>query len=403
MALGRSPICQEKKATMSQQHDADEQRPRRGMTRASLLRRAATSGAVLAAPAATIATFNSGSSQPAYAGGTVGSFPGGTDYDAAVKKIVNGRTLKVGLTMPALAEFWTQIEHAAWWQMKTYQDRFGVGWRWRHAAPQGTYNAVDEQINIIENWVTLGYDAVFVATIGDFAAMQRVYERAESKGTSIFQMNMPMELWPIEEVKDVSNISYDNAMQGGYVAGKYIAEKLGGNGKVLVLWGPAGNNWTTSRSKGFELALKEHPGLKVVGTGDGGYVRDKGFNTAQNLLQSHPDANAIFGENEEMALGASQAIDARGLKHWDGKEGILTLGMDGLRSGFAAIRKGTLTATIDVGGIDIGLQGIQTLFASKVLGMSVDRVVNVPTVVVDKSNVDLRDAYYAWALAGPKY
>jgi ribose transport system substrate-binding protein len=141
----------------------------------------------------------------------------------------------------------------------------------------------------------------------------------------------------------------------------------------------------------------------VVGKADGGYVRDKGFAAAQNLLEAHPNVDAIYGENEEMALGASQAIDAKGLKHWDGRKGILTIGADGLRSGFQAIRKGRLTATVDVGGVDQGLEVIRTLFAHQVLGMAVQPVTNVPTVVVDKTNVTPRDAYIAWALGGPKY
>ena len=140
----------------------------------------------------------------------------------------------------------------------------------------------------------------------------------------------------------------------------------------------------------------------MLGKADGGYVRDKGFAAAQALLQKNKNVNAIYGENEEMALGASQAIDSKGLKHWDGKSGILTIGADGLKSGFAAIRKGRLTATVDVGGVDQGLTFIDTIFRNLVLGYSVDKFINVPTKVVDKSNVDLSDAYTSWALTAPK-
>jgi ribose transport system substrate-binding protein len=232
--------------------------------------------------------------------------------------------------------------------------------------------------------------------------MQKVYTGAESKGTKIYQLNMPMELWPIESVTSTSNIGYDNRMQSGYVAGSYIAKTLGGEGTILQIWGPSGSPWSKARQQGLDIALKENPGIKVVGKADGGYVRDKGFAAAQNLLESHPEVNAVYGENEEMALGASQAIDAKGLKHWDGKEGILTIGADGLRSGFEAIRKGRLTATVDVGGVDQGLEAIKTVFADQIMGMAVDRVINVPTVVVDKSNVEQRDAYVAWALGARK-
>lgn len=274
---------------------------------------------------------------------------------------------------------------------------------WARTAPAGNFDAVQEHFNIVQNWVTAGFDAIIICTGGDFAAMQKVYKGAEAKGTKIFQLNMPMDLWPIEQVASTSNIGYNNSLQSGYVAGTYLAEQLKGKGEILQIWGPSGSPWSAARQNGLNLALKENPGIKVVAKADGGYVRDKGFAAAQNLLEAHPNVNAVYGENEEMALGASQAIDAKGLKHWNGKEGIITLGADGLRSGFKAIRGGKLTATIDVGAVDQGLLEIQTIFANMLLGMTVDKVINVPTVLVDKSNVEPRDAYIAWALAGPHY
>jgi ribose transport system substrate-binding protein len=376
-----------------------------GTTRGQFFKRTAAAGALLAAPVATLATFEGEDSGTATAqnSDSGGSFPGGTGYDEAISKKLKGKTLKVGFTPPVLSEFFDEMEHACWQQMRNYEQRFGVKWGWARTAPAGNFDAVQEHFNIVQNWVTAGFDAILICTGGDFASMQKVYKGAEDKGTLIYQVNMPMELWPIDQVASSSNIGYDNRMQSGYVAGSYIADKLGGKGTILQVWGPSGSPWSVARQQGLDLALKENPGIKVVGKADGGYVRDKGFAAAQNLLEAHPDVNAIYGENEEMALGASQAIDAKGLKHWDGKDGILTIGADGLRSGFQAIRKGRLTATVDVGGVDQGIGAIQTVLAHQLLGMAVDRVINVPTVVVDKSNVEERDAYVAWALTAPKY
>ena len=81
-----------------------------------------------------------------------------------------------------------------------------------------------------------------------------------------------------------------------------------------------------------------------------------------NVLQGDSDVQAIYGENEEMALGASQAIQALGLKPWDGKDGIITIGADGLKSGYESIKAGQLTATVEVGPVDQGRQSIETIF-----------------------------------------
>jgi ribose transport system substrate-binding protein len=101
-----------------------------------------------------------------------------------------------------------------------------------------------------------------------------------------------------------------------------------------------------------------------------------------------------------MALGAAQAIDARGLKHWDGKEGIITIGADGLVSGMEAIKAGKLTATVDVNSAEMGSRMIETLFAHEFLGQEVNQFIRIPTGVVDKTNVDWHEGVLKNVLDG---
>ncbi|MBN9346539.1 MAG: substrate-binding domain-containing protein, partial [Devosia sp.] len=197
--------------------------------------------------------------------------------DAAWRKtvtdIVAGRTLTVGFTGPAASEFYDEIEHGAFAQMRAYSDMFGVKWNWTYASPQ-EHQDINDQVNTIEAWVTNRYDAVLVCTAGDFESMQNVYAKAEAAGTRVFQFNMPAELWPEDQNRAISNIGYNNTMQAGYLAGRYIAEKLGGKGKMLLIWGLPGH-WSTARRKGLDIALAEYPELQIVGEQRGDYVRDK--------------------------------------------------------------------------------------------------------------------------------
>lgn len=342
----------------------------------------------------------------AFLGGALPSVPAlaatdgfATDkYDAIVRKAVEGKVIKVGFTPPILSEFFNIMEHAAFRRAHNYTERFGVQWKWQRASPAGNFNSVEGQYNIIQNWITAGLDVIMVCTAGDYKDTEKIYAEARAKGITIIQFNMPIELWPIDKVGDACSVGYDNILQSGYVAGKFIAEQLKGKGKVLQIWGPSGSIWSDARQRGFDMILKQYPDLKVVGKADGGYVRDKGFAAAQNLLTSNPDVNAIYGENEDMALGASQAIDALGLKHWDGESGIVTIGADGLQSGFKAIREKRLSATISVGGVGQGLKLVEMAFAIRALGMTVPKINNVPTQLVVESNVDAVEALQAWAL-----
>lgn len=321
---------------------------------------------------------------------------GDGNFEKFVREQAKGKTLKIGFTPPAASEFYDIIQHGANTMMNELSDRFGVKIEFEMSAPS-EHQSVESQVATIENWTSKGFDAILVSSAGDFDSMNAVYEKAMKQGTSIFMFNMPAEMWDEKDLKATSVISYNNHYQAGYLVGQYAAKKLKGKGKILLVWGLPGH-WSTSRKAGFLEAIKEYPDMKVVGEQRGDYVRDKGMQAAENLIQAHPDVDLIYGENEEMALGAVQAVEARGLKFWDGKKGIMVIGADGLQSGFDSIREGKLTATVNVGPVDMGREFIKSVFMTKILGYSIDKIQNVPTVVVDKTNVDAVEAYTTWAL-----
>ncbi len=350
-----------------------------------------------------------GSSSGNVASGSSGSSDcGSADEQAAITAAANGRTLKVGFTPPILSEWYTQVEKAAFNRMNELEECYGVNWEWaRQGALNDAHSGV-EAVGIVENFISNKFDAVFVCSAAPHATMQEIYKAGSEAGVDFYQFNSTEELENPSQADDptaglsaVSNIGYDDRWQSGYVAGQYLAKALNGEGQIIQILGPSGSDWTKLREQGFNAAIAEFPGLKIVGSADGGYVRDKGLTAAQDLLTKFPDVAAIYGENEDMALGASQAIDLAGLSHWDGESGIITIGADGLISGMDSIRDGKLTATVDVNSVEIGTTMIDTLFNHEILGMSVSPFISVPTVVVDSTNVDWAQAKIAAALAGP--
>jgi ABC-type sugar transport system substrate-binding protein len=342
-------------------------------------------------------TADAAGSGGAGGGGIIGS----VSYFDAIKALAKGRTIQVGFTPPILSEFFNQMSSSAFRRMAAYEAAFGVHWRWQEASPTGNFNAVQQTIQFIQTWAARNFDVALVCTAANFATMQNTYKQAAASGLKIYQFNMPVELYPEDQQQAISSVGYDNRWQSGYLAGSYIAEKLDGKGTIIQIWGPPGSDWSTARQIGLDKALQEHPGLRVIAKGNGGYVRDQGYSVAQDLLTKYPDVNAIYGENEDMALGASQAVSARGLKHWDGHTGVVVVGADGLVSGCEAIRAGTLTASVDVGSVDQGATLIDTVFHNAVLGDSVGKVIDVPTRVVDPTNVDAWESYMQWAVATP--
>lgn len=360
---------------------------------------------VAKATTTTSATEPSGSAAPVGPGG--GSFGPDPAADAAIRKIVNGRTITIGFAPPILSEWYQQVQKSAWNTMKDYSDRFGVKWTWERQGANDAHSG-SSITDTIQGFVARKVDVMFVCSAAKPATNQALYKTAAAQGVDTYQFNEPVEITnpnqntdPTAGLANVSNIGYDNRWQSGFVAGQYIAQKLKNKGTVIAITGPSGSDWTTLRLQGFRQAIANYPGLKIVAEASGDYVRDKGLAAAQALLTKYPHVDAIYGENEDMALGASAAVSAASLKLWDGNSGIVVIGADGLVSGMKAIQAGTLTATVDVNSVEIGRQLIETAFAHQVLKQNVPVFEDVSTAVVDASNVDWHLANLQGTMAGP--
>jgi ribose transport system substrate-binding protein len=376
-------------------------RSRRGLRRAWLPGMVVLSAALVLSSCDTVQKTDVASG----GGGSAGSIVSTSTSDAAIKAAWGGKTIKVGFSPPILSEFYTQIEKSAFNRMKEYETRYGIKWVWERQGALNDAHSGTETLGIVQGYIARNFNAVFVCSAANATTMQELYGKGMEKGVHFYQFNSTEELAnpsqendPTGGLNTISNIGYDDRWQSGYVAGQYVAKQLKGKGSIIQILGPSGSDWTKLRQKGFEKAIAQYPDMKIVGTADGGYVRDKGLAAAQDLLVKNPGVNAIYGENEDMALGAAQAIDARGLKHWDGSQGIITIGADGLVSGMEAIKVGKLTATVDVNSIGMGTTMIDTLVAHEVLGQDVAQFVRIPTSVVDKSNVQWHEAFLKEAL-----
>ena len=111
------------------------------------------------------------------------------DTDAAIRKLVNGRTLKLGFAPPILSEAYTIAQQGAWNQMKDYESRYGVKWVWTEEAPLNNAHSGVETSGYIQNYVAKGYDAVFVCSAAPAATMQQLFKKGSAKGVEFYQFN----------------------------------------------------------------------------------------------------------------------------------------------------------------------------------------------------------------------
>jgi len=174
--------------------------------------------------------------------------------------------------------------------------------------------------------------------------------------------------------KVVSHIASDN-VAGGEMAGQYISDTIGANATVIQLEGIAGTSAARERGQGFMQAVDKNK-MNLLASQPADFDRTKGLNVMENMLAANPNVQAVFAQNDEMALGALRAVQASG-------KDVLIVGFDGTEDGIAAVNRGILGATIAQQPGLIGALGIET--ADKVLkGLSVEKNIAVPLKVITK-------------------
>jgi len=188
-------------------------------------------------------------------------------------------------------------------------------------------------------------------------------------------------------------IRTDNVL-GGRLAGEYIAKVLNGKGKVIVLEGPAGDTNSALRV-GFMEVIKKYPGIKVLASQPADWSREKGLRVMENLLQAFPDVDAVFAANDEMALGAIEALKAaRKLKS------TIVVGFDATPDALKSIKRGEMSATIQQHPYEEGYMAVEIAlkilkgepFESKVVmrpwPWGIEHAIEIPATLITSENVD---------------
>jgi ribose transport system substrate-binding protein len=156
--------------------------------------------------------------------------------------------------------------------------------------------------------------------------------------------------------KVVSHIASDN-VAGGEIAGKHLIEIVGNGASIVELEGVPGSSAARERGQGFHKVIDGK--LKVISKQSADFDRSKGLSVMENIIQGNKNIQAVFAHNDEMALGAIEALKSAGLTN------VKVIGFDGTNEAKDAVNKGDLSATIAQRPDVMGQTAIET--AKKVL------------------------------------
>lgn len=182
----------------------------------------------------------------------------------------------------------------------------------------------------------------------------------------------------VEGAEPTTTVASNN-VQGGEMAAKALAEKIGKKGEVVILRGISGTSASNERYEGFTKGIKKYPDVKVVAKQPAEFDRAKGLDVMTNLIQSNPGVDGVFAENDEMALGAVKALGSKA------GDTVQVVGFDGTPDGLKAIKGGTMVASVAQQPDELGKMSVRNAvraFSEE----DVDKEIKVPVKLVNKEN-----------------
>jgi len=167
---------------------------------------------------------------------------------------------------------------------------------------------------------------------------------------------------------------------------RYLFDRLGGQGDVVILEGAAAALTSVERVRGFRDAAAAYPGICIVASCGGRYLLEPARAAMARTLAAVPRVDAILAANDSMALGAIEALRAAGRR-------ALLVGVNAIPSAIAAVKSGLMLASADFDAMNMA--GLATECAIRHLrGEAVPREIMLPVRIVDRANCSLWDRPY---------
>ena len=232
------------------------------------------------------------------------------------------------------------------------------------------------QLAQVENFITQGMNAIVVVPV-DTAATDPITAAAKEANTPLVYVNR----LPANLPDDVVFVGSDS-IDAGLFQMQYIVDKLGGKGNVVIMMGKLDNEAALQRTAGVEQIAADFPDIKITKKDTANWSREEGLTLMENWLSTGDQIDAVASNNDDMALGAIQAIEAAGLL---GK--IIVGGTDATPDALATMKEGKLDVTVFQ---DAAGQGSGAIKAAVALarGETVEYRVMIPYVLVTPENYE---------------
>ena len=237
----------------------------------------------------------------------------------------------------------------------------------------------ENQIKAVRSFIAQGVDAIFIAPVVQ-TGWGPVLEEAKDYGIPVFLLDRGITVE--DDSLYMTAVTADNVLEGA-VAGKWLIDKVAGKPcNVVELQGTVGASVAIDRKKGFSDTVDTVDNIQIVRTQSGEFTRSKGKEVMESFIKAENNGKnicAVFAHNDDMAIGAIQAIKEAGLK--PGSD-ILIVSIDAVPDIFKAMMSGEANATVELTPNMAG-PALDALMAYK------DKGTIPPKKIVTKSNLYL--------------
>ncbi|UOF90664.1 ABC transporter substrate-binding protein [Fodinisporobacter ferrooxydans] len=199
---------------------------------------------------------------------------------------------------------------------------------------------VSKQVSDVEDMIAQGVN-ILIITPESFNGLTPALNAAKSHHIPVFLIDsMSSGKAGVDYVTFLGSDFYKQAQR----AADGLVQATGGNANIAVLTGPSGDFVTTQRTNGFTDYMKKHPGMKIVATQPANFIQSKAQDVMQQMLLANPNINAVYAENDTMALGAISAIQAAGKT--PGKD-VKIVSIDGIKQVVKDVVSGQVYADVE--------------------------------------------------------
>lgn len=221
----------------------------------------------------------------------------------------------------------------------------------------------ENQIKAIRAFIAQGVKAIILAPVVE-TGWEPVLREAKRAKIPVILVDRGVK---VSDDSLYATLIASDFVSEGRMAGEWLAKKMDGKGNIVELQGTPGAAPAIDRKKGFEEAIAKTPALKIIKSQSGDFTRAKGKEVMEAFLKAEgKNINAVYAHNDDMALGAIQAIEEAGLKP---SQDIVVVSIDGVKPAFEAMVAGKLNCTVECNPLlgPAAFDAVEALLAGKTL------------------------------------